>query len=192
MRTRLLLAVLFGLVAVLPAPVPASASTEGVSIIPSNRFSPREVTIRTGDTVRWTNNSPGFHSVTADTDAFPDSNENCSTDNTSACMKPGDTYSATFRNVGTFTYRCKIHANSGMTGSVVVAPAMVVDVVEVVLVVDADVVDVVVLLVVVVGRTVDVVVGAAVVGAVVGSNVVGGGWTTTEPVMPWLAWILQR
>lgn len=116
-----MLIVAFVLVAFVPAP--ASAATHAVTLTPNNTFSPRDVTIRVGDTVEWTSNSPAPHSVTSDTGAFRDSNPDCSTENTTACMRPGDTYRAMFDRPGTFTYRCKIHANSGMTGSVVVQAA---------------------------------------------------------------------
>jgi plastocyanin len=73
-------------------------------------FTPASITVKVGTTVTWTNNDDMSHTVTADNlvgDA-PSTPE----------LVKGDTYSFTFKEVGTYKYHCKIH--SSMTGTVVV------------------------------------------------------------------------
>jgi len=125
---RLLVAT--GLFFALAPPLPAGAATRGVTI-PGRSFSPAEVTIRIGDTVRWVNSSGERHSVTATSDsraqgeAF-DSNPRCGPFPFNNCLRPGQSYSHTFRALGTFSYYCRRHGsdasypNCGMCGQVTV------------------------------------------------------------------------
>lgn len=77
-------------------------------------FTPREETVRQGDTVVWTHADPGdFHSVTADEGWF-DSHPGCSKDATDRCMEEGDRYSVHFLSAGRFPYHCKVHGESGL------------------------------------------------------------------------------
>lgn len=98
-----------------------------------NKFVNATVTIYEGDSVRWTH-MDGMtvpHNVAADDGSF-DSNPNC--DSTvpvgvpasQVCMVGGQSYVHLFGKVGTFTYKCRVHASMGMTGTVVVLahPAM--------------------------------------------------------------------
>lgn len=74
-------------------------------------FSPKDITIRVGDTVTWSN-SGGFHTVTGDgADPF------CGT------ASVPTTCSHTFTLPGTFTYHCVPHQSFGMVGSVTVLAA---------------------------------------------------------------------
>jgi plastocyanin len=59
-------------------------------------FAPINVTVKTGETVMWTNNDTVTHTVTG-------------TDFDSGDIAPGATYSHTFATPGTFTYKCTIH-----------------------------------------------------------------------------------
>jgi len=71
-------------------------------------FSPSELTISVGDTVRWTNNG-GFHDVQADDGSF--SSGNASTDIW--------VYTYVFNSAGDFRYYCTIHGGPngvGMSG----------------------------------------------------------------------------
>lgn len=70
-------------------------------------FSPNDVTISPGTTVRWVNQDGVEHTVT------PDGHTEWSsvTLNTS-----GQTFEHTFNNVGTFDYFCQPHLSQGMTG----------------------------------------------------------------------------
>jgi plastocyanin len=90
----------------------ARAATVGVQADETNQFSPQQVTISVGDSVRWTvvGNIP--HDVTADGDAFADS----------GTMSDGDTHTVTFNTAGTFGYVCTIHLPD-MTGTVIVQAA---------------------------------------------------------------------
>ena len=81
-----------------------SPSVNNVTII-NFSFSPKEITIKPGDTVIWTNNDSVTHTVTGI--GWGSNN-----------LTLGQTYSKVFDTVGTFTYNCSIHTS--MTGSVVV------------------------------------------------------------------------
>ena len=74
-------------------------------------FSPQTVNIQVGDTVRWTNNTTSFHSVTDDHDDFEKP----------AASGPW-TFSHTYSTPGTFGYHCSVHGfvGGGMSGTVVV------------------------------------------------------------------------
>lgn len=68
-------------------------------------YSPRQVTVRVGDTVTWTNNDSAPHTVTANDASFD-----------SGTLGQGGVYSRTFGVTGVFSYFCAIHPS--MTGSV--------------------------------------------------------------------------
>ena len=71
-------------------------------------FSPASITIKKGTKVTWTNKDSTAHTVTADSGSGP----------ASQTLQPGDTYSFTYNQTGTFKYHCSIHME--MTGSVTV------------------------------------------------------------------------
>ena len=88
----------------------ARAATVEVTI--SNfQFTPAQVTIDPGDTVRWTNNGPSSHTTSSDTGGVFDS----------GTLSPTGTFSFTFASSGTVAYHCNIH--SSMHASVVVRTA---------------------------------------------------------------------
>lgn len=68
-------------------------------------FSPAVLSIKTGDTVIWTNNDSSLHSVNG---IGFESND----------MGKGQSYSYTFTSSGTFDYICKIHPS--MKGQIIV------------------------------------------------------------------------
>jgi plastocyanin len=72
---------------------PAEAATVTVRIVRAG-FTPSAVTINFGDTVVWRNADTVNHQVVADSGAFA-----------SPILRPGRTYSFTFRTAGTFRYR---------------------------------------------------------------------------------------
>lgn len=78
----------------------ALAETHDVQV-GNNFFSPNDLTIEVGDTVRWTNNS-GFHDVTADDNSFASQ--------TSSSF----TYSRTFSSVAEILYYCSVHSSPGL------------------------------------------------------------------------------
>jgi len=98
------------------APGLAGAATHDVTVR-SNFFSPNNITIEVGDTVRWTNNA-GLHDVTADDGSF-------------ASPTSGSfVFSHTFTSVAQVRYYCSVHSspgqniNTNMNGIVNVVEAM--------------------------------------------------------------------
>jgi plastocyanin len=71
----------------------AFAATKQVDIR-AGGFSPRTVTIATGDDIRWTNRDTVNHQVVSDTGAFA-----------SPILRPGQSYRFMFRASGTYRYR---------------------------------------------------------------------------------------
>jgi plastocyanin len=90
---RTLLVVLAGLSAVTLAPAPATAATVNVRIL-AGGFSPTSVTVATGDSVTWRNADRRNHQVVADNGTFA-----------SPILRPGQSYTFTFRAAGTYRYR---------------------------------------------------------------------------------------
>jgi len=83
-------------------------------------FTPANLTIQVGDTVRWVWGSPG-HSVVSGTNGNAD-NRFCSPSDTGCDSPPlsnrGATYEHTFAQAGTFPYYCSVHFSLGMTGTI--------------------------------------------------------------------------
>jgi plastocyanin/uncharacterized protein YggT (Ycf19 family) len=98
---------------------PASATTVDVTVAPNGAFvfSPSSVTIRPGDTVRWTWGDD-FHSSTSGTPGMPDGLWN------SGVLIQGAVFTHTFNSVGTFRYYCTPHGLCcNMVGTVTVVNA---------------------------------------------------------------------
>jgi plastocyanin len=70
-------------------------------------FTPPSLTVPVGTTVTWTNNDTAAHTVTAAGGAFDSGN-----------LSPGQSFSFTFDQAGSFAYACNYHPN--MQGTVVV------------------------------------------------------------------------
>ena len=87
-------------------PLTAAAATTADVDVRDFEFSPPDVTIAPGGTVRWTLSGTAPHTVTSD--SFD-----------SGMLKAGDTYEQTFNDVGTIEYRCEFH--SEMLGTITVA-----------------------------------------------------------------------
>ena len=85
-------------------------------------FTPANLTIHVGDTVRWVWGSPG-HSVVSGTNGNAD-NRFCSPSDTGCDNPPlsdmGATYEHTFTHAGTFPYYCSVHFSLGMIGTITV------------------------------------------------------------------------
>lgn len=104
----------------------ASGDTVVVTMTNSLKFTPDSIRIREGQTVLWKNTSALIHTVTADPELaaleesvhLPESVEPWN----SGELKPGGTFSRTFRVAGTHGYFCVPHEAAGMTGTVVVEP----------------------------------------------------------------------
>lgn len=100
---------LLGFVLVVFFPAAQAQTTHDVTV-GDNFFSPAEITIEVGDTVRWTNAAGGnFHDVTADDFSFA---SETSTE---------FVYERTFNSVAEILYHCTVHSvpgGSAMNGSV--------------------------------------------------------------------------
>lgn len=103
----------------------ARATVYAVTANPDLTFTPASITIRQGDSIRFSN-AGGVHNVHADNNRFICS-VNCTTDNAPS----GDAWSdvVRFNQVGTFGYYCDQHGNttSGMRGSITVLDSIFAD-----------------------------------------------------------------
>lgn len=86
---------------------PSHATGSVVVSIAGFAFHPDSITVVIGvnNTVTWTNNDTTSHTVTSDNSLFG-----------SGTLAPGDTYTHTFDQAGTYGYHCAIHTY--MTGTV--------------------------------------------------------------------------
>ena len=89
-----------------PANPSTGGGTQEVKIV-NFTFTPGTITVAVGTTVKWTNQDPTVHTVTADDGSFD-----------SGQMGQGATFSFTFKKAGTFSYKCSNHPE--MLGKVVV------------------------------------------------------------------------
>jgi plastocyanin len=98
--------VLAGTIGPIAAAGPAGASpahrdgvdvTVNVSIV-DFMFTPKNIQVHVGDTIKWTNNGAATHTSSAKGAVWNSGN-----------IAPGGTFSFTFTTVGTFLYRCNIH-----------------------------------------------------------------------------------
>lgn len=117
-RVPYLFSKIFFALVLLHSPGLAGAATHDVTVR-NTFFTPNDITIEVGDTVRWTNNA-GLHDVTADDGSFASPTSN------------SFVFSRTFTSVGQVLYHCSVHSspgqniNSNMNGRinvVQVAPA---------------------------------------------------------------------
>jgi plastocyanin len=87
-------------------------------------YIPAKVTIKTGDTVKWTNNAETLHTVTFDpAKAVDKSNVKLPKGVEpfdSGFMMPGKDFSHTFKTPGEYEYFCIPHEKDGMIGFVTV------------------------------------------------------------------------
>lgn len=87
-------------------PPPQQTPTGNTEISIKNfAFTPVDLIIKQGDTVRWTNEDSTQHTVKFD--SFE-----------SGSLGQGDSYSHTFTEKGSFTYHCGVHPS--MTGQIIV------------------------------------------------------------------------
>lgn len=95
----------------------AAADNNVVNVkVTSNQFEPAEVTVKVGQTVRWTW-AGGTHNVVSGPD--------CTTEDglfKSGAPQGGGTFDKKFETAGTFPYYCQPHCSMGMKGQVIVEP----------------------------------------------------------------------
>ncbi|HWQ11315.1 MAG TPA: plastocyanin/azurin family copper-binding protein, partial [Roseiflexaceae bacterium] len=96
-----------------PTPVPAPAPVAAVAR--DFEFAPKQLTVKAGTVVTWTNGGAQPHSVTAVDKSFD-----------TGLFGPGESRSVTFDRPGTYAYYCIPHGvpdgSAGMVGTVVVEP----------------------------------------------------------------------
>jgi plastocyanin len=66
--------------------------------IKNMKFSPKSLTVKVGQTVRWKNADTHDHTVVAEDESFKSDN-----------LRSGDTFSHTFKEAGKFPYACSYH-----------------------------------------------------------------------------------
>ncbi len=89
----------------------ASSASTGTKIsLDNGKYRPKNLTIKVGTTLTWTNNGSTPESVTSDAPGVFDS----------GLLQPGATWTFTFSTVGTFPYHST--ADKNMFGSVTVTP----------------------------------------------------------------------
>lgn len=93
---------------------PAAAQTTVDVSASSGIFTPTDVTIDVGDTVRWTNTS-GTHNVNGTTVTFPSNPESFGN-----ALDTGWVFTHVFNTAGNYDYHCDAHEAFGMTGTVTV------------------------------------------------------------------------
>ncbi|NIP57586.1 MAG: copper-binding protein [Gemmatimonadetes bacterium] len=92
----------------------------------SLRYGPGTLRVSVGETVTWRNTSDLIHTVTADPEKamdvanvrLPEGAETFDSGN----LRPGETFSHTFRVPGEYVYFCIPHEAAGMVGRIVVSP----------------------------------------------------------------------
>jgi plastocyanin len=87
---------------------PTAAGDMVQASIDNFNFTPKELSVKTGTTVRWTNKDDIPHTVTSDDKVFA-----------SPVLDTNQNFQFTFATAGTFPYYCRLHPK--MTGKVVVA-----------------------------------------------------------------------
>jgi plastocyanin len=97
-----------------------------VEITSAHQFSPRDISIRAGESILWKNSSSETHTVTADP-AKVASKENVVLPPgvkpfSSGELRPGKTWRQTFNTPGTYKYVCMMHERDAMTGTITVRP----------------------------------------------------------------------
>ena len=97
MKRLLYLAILSMVALVVFAPA-ASAQDDMTVSIQDFFFSPDQLTVAPGTTVTWVNDGQQPHTSTSDDGTWD-----------SGTLEPGDDYSFTFDQPGTYTYHCSIH-----------------------------------------------------------------------------------
>lgn len=92
-----------------------TSSADVVNVtISSNQFSPAQVKIKVGQTVRWTW-AGGTHNVVSGPDCGQEDGAF-----KSGAPQSGGTFDKKFEKAGTYDYHCEPHCTMGMKGQVVV------------------------------------------------------------------------
>lgn len=98
-----------------------SAEPDVTVMVSSNVFTPKDITIEVGQTVRWVNTG-GSHNVNGKQSTFPSNTESFYSGDPSS---DSWTFDFTFTKVGANSYQCDPHAGLGMKGTVTVKAPVV-------------------------------------------------------------------
>lgn len=110
------------------AAAPASADTVTVKMGADSgmlMFEPANVTIHSGDTVKWMNNKLPPHNVVFDDKNVPGASKELADklSHQQLMFSPGESFEVTFgadMPTGTYTYYCAPHRGAGMVGKITV------------------------------------------------------------------------
>jgi plastocyanin len=87
-------------------------------------FEPKVVTIRTGDSVEWTDTGNEVHHATSDTSIAINADDVATPKGAepfdSGFLRPGESFTHTFTVPGIYKYACVVHEMKGMVGQIVV------------------------------------------------------------------------
>ena len=98
--------------------------TDNATLACQNAYNPAELTVLVGTKVTWTNNDNTPHTVTSSSSSGPDCTPGgdpspLPRELNSEVINPGETYSHTFDQAGTFEYVCIVGGHQ-MRGTVIV------------------------------------------------------------------------
>ena len=107
---------------------PASAATYTVKMGADNgmlAFDPANVTVHTGDTIKWVNNKLPPHNIIFDDKQVPGASKDLAAklSHEQLMFSPGESYEITFSSdypAGNYSYYCAPHRGAGMVGKIVV------------------------------------------------------------------------
>jgi copper-containing nitrite reductase/plastocyanin len=107
---------------------PPEAAVGGVVTMGSMSFLPTTITINTGEQVVWKNTSSYYHNVVDDPARalrrVDVSSPSGSAPFASSLLQPGTSFYHVFDKPGTYHYVCVVHEGSGMKGTVIVKPGL--------------------------------------------------------------------
>lgn len=88
-------------------------------------FEPANITIHTGDTVKWVNNKLPPHNIMFDEKQVPNADKELATklSHSQLLFSPGESYEIAFTGdlpAGSYTYYCAPHRGAGMVGKITV------------------------------------------------------------------------
>lgn len=101
----------------------AGKSGDAVVDMVEMRFEPASLTVRTGTTVTWKNESSFVHTVTTDSAKLVDGSKVSTPEGMpfdSGTIQPGASWSHTFETLGEFRYCCAPHELANMMGTITV------------------------------------------------------------------------
>jgi len=101
--------------------LPGVAQGNQTVTMQGNKYAPRDISVRVGDTVTWMNNDGVGHSITADDGSF-DSHPSCGM-LAGRCQERGERFTHGFADPGRYPYYCHVHGGKGgqgMAGTVTV------------------------------------------------------------------------